>query len=123
MYLVPKDSITDAMEIKRYFQWLQSEYEKIMRSYPHLSYLGERPEKIYESVPLPPGFAEASQFANSFQTEEVAVSQNILRERVRKKLTGQQIKICLNTKVLGCKKLSACAYEVNTTKATIHLIM
>ncbi len=115
MYLVPKDSITDAMEIKRYFGKLQSEYEKIMRSYPHLSYLGERPEKIYESVPLP-GFAEASQFANSFQTEEVAVSQNILRERVRKKLTGQQIKICLNTKVLGCKKLSACAYEVNTTK-------
>ena len=75
IYLVPRDSLCSVDHLQLYFKKLQDKYESILASYPHLSYLGSRPENISYSIPVPE-YVNESHFIHCFQTEEVAVSQS-----------------------------------------------
>ncbi|MBP6794992.1 MAG: FAD-dependent oxidoreductase, partial [Saprospiraceae bacterium] len=117
IYLVPRDSLCSVDHLQLYFKKLQDKYESILASYPHLSYLGSRPENISYSIPVPE-YVNESHFIHCFQTEEVAVSQSKLRDLVLKKLLEKEINVKLNTKVIGIKKQAAYQYEVTTPEGS-----
>jgi len=114
IYLVPHDSICSVDHLKHYFSKLQEKYESILNSEPHLSYLGQTPEIISYSIPVP-NYIDTSNFQYCFQTEEVSVSQAILREIMLNKLAKKEINVILNTKVIGIRKQAAYHYQVTTS--------
>ena len=101
-YLVAKDSMLSSTQIDEYFQKLQDYYRECLKD-EKLSYLGQRPQRLFQKTSLPqqvnPDFFQAC-----FATQEVALQPENLKEIIKQKIQSQNITLYLNQNIIGIKK-------------------
>ena len=100
IYLVPHDSLVSVVELEAYFKQLEIYYHKLLEKNPQLSYLGEKPSKIFHKIDVPADIDQTF-FKHCFQTEEVAVSQTILKKYIKDNINNKGIKLELNQLILS----------------------
>ena len=115
IYLVPHDSLVSNDKLEEYFNKLQDLYIKILTDEPYLSYLGEKPEKIFHKIPVP-NDVDNTFFKYCFQTEEVAISQNVLKDHIKNTLISKGVKLNLNECILNVNRSSNIRFNVKTNK-------
>jgi len=102
-YLVAKDSMLSPDQVSAYFQTLQDLYLEHIKN-ENLTYLGERPERLYQKISLPvqvnPDFFQAC-----FATEEVCIYLESFNEIIKKKIQSENISLCLNQYVTNVKRI------------------
>jgi FAD dependent oxidoreductase len=117
IYLVPYDSLIAHDQIEAYFNKLQQLYTELLITHPHLSYLGEKPITIFNKAPVPDGIDPAF-FKYCFQTEEVAILQNILKDYIKKALIKNGIEIILNESITRVDRIPEGRFCVTTHQQT-----
>lgn len=103
-YLIPHDTLVSVEKIEDYFNYLQNLYNDIIKKNSHLSYLNEKPDKIYHKVELSDN-VDKNFFAHAFQTEEVALSQPMLKDIIKKGLIQKSITMLFNENIYDIKKI------------------
>jgi len=102
-YLVPFDSLVTESEMEKYFNKLEILYKTILIENPHLSYLGEKPDKLFYKTEVPDSF-DKTFFKACFQTEEVSISQNKLKIYIKNALERKGINLILNECIANINK-------------------
>lgn len=113
IYLVPHNSILSYGQLESYFNKLQQIYSDLLITHPHLSYLGERPDKIFNPAPIPSDIDQHF-FKHCFQTEEVSISQNSLKAYIKAGLTKQGVEIILNEHITQVSRIKNHQFSVET---------
>lgn len=116
IYLVPYDSLVNIGQLEEYFTKLENLYQKLLYKNPHLSYLDEKPEKIFHKKDVPADI-DRSFFKHCFQTEEVALSQPILKQYIKEALEIKKIHLVFNTYITKVNHIDG-EYEIVTDKET-----
>ena len=115
MYLIPHDSLVPIEKIIEYFDQLQNLYTKMIKENPFLSYIGEQPDKIFYQIPVPDN-VDNEFFKYAFQTEEIAISQPLLKNIIKKSLITKNINLILNEYIIDIKKNLNNKYDIQTDK-------
>lgn len=97
LYLVPGTSLVSEEQLDVYFGKLQELYTELLSSNPHLSYLGEKPLKIFQKRYIPDNLNK-NFFKCCYETEEYAISQNTLKKYIDIKLR-KCIDLILNERI------------------------
>lgn len=104
-YMVPYDSILSPTELELYFNNLQAIYYEMLKGDPTLSYLGERPQRLYRPIPLNKTLVNESFFEAAFESEEYAISHSELKLAIKRALRSKHtIHTLLNTIVLETRR-------------------
>lgn len=96
-YLVPFMSFLSADELDRFFARVQERYDAMLAADPRLNYLGKRPTRLYQRVPLPLS-VNSSFFQAMFRTEEFAIAPIAFAKIVRKALYQRNVRMSLVSK-------------------------
>lgn len=120
-YLVAKDSMLSPEQTHTYFQTLQDTYLEYIEN-ENLTYLGKRPERLYEKISLPvqvnPNF-----FQGCFATEEVCLHPESFNQIIKQKVQSENISLCLNQRVTDIKRIdSGFMVETHSNEAGIQQI-
>ncbi|MEO5581533.1 MAG: hypothetical protein ABIR66_02490, partial [Saprospiraceae bacterium] len=117
IYLVPHDSLLTHNHIETYFNKLQHIYSDLLITYPHLSYLGERPDKIFNPASVPSDI-DQTLFKHCFQTEEVAISQDGLKNNIKAGLIRKGVETILNEHIYRVSRITNSRFSVETNRNT-----
>jgi glycosyltransferase involved in cell wall biosynthesis len=118
IYLVPKTSLLHEKELDYFFEQVQQLYNLIINLDPSLNYLGLRPEKIYKKIEIPDNFNKDF-FECCYETEEYAINQNLLNDKIIDVIKKRKIPVLLENNVKNINP-GHNFYEVVTDKNTFY---
>ena len=120
-YLIPYSSLVSPSEFESYSAQLEQIYKKILSSNPGDSYLGSRPDKIIERIPLT-RYVNSSFFEAMYTSEEYAIEPNKLKKLMENALISNGVKLAMKREISGVQKnynaTSLGDYQVLTNTGT-----
>ena len=102
--LLPHTSHVTPQQFEEYGNKLGKIYEKILFENPELTYLGERPPKILLGETEIPKAVNASYVAAAYESVEVCILSNKLRDIVRQALREQGVAMVFNRTIQDVKR-------------------
>ncbi len=101
---MPHTSHVTPQQFEEYGNMLGKIYEKILFENPELTYLGERPPKILIGETEIPKAVNASYVAAAYESVEVCILSNKLRDIVRQTLREQGVAMVFNRTIQDVKR-------------------
>ena len=102
--LLPHTSHVTPQQFEEYGNMLGKIYEKILFENPELTYLGERPPKILLGETEIPKAVNVSYVAAAYESVEVCILSNKLRDIVRQTLREQGVAMVFNRTIQDVKR-------------------
>src|SRR5688572_24890107 len=103
VYLVTKDSMLTPEEVDVHFEVINSKFQDHLKD-PTLHYLGSRPTRIFQKIPIP-WYVDPNLIDAAYLTEEVSVDQPRIKELFKQKiLNSALIELFLEHQVIEIKK-------------------
>ncbi|KAI8462217.1 MAG: hypothetical protein J3K34DRAFT_450100 [Monoraphidium minutum] len=103
-YLVPYTSLVKPAALEEFFEHLQLIYTRMISKDLALTYLGERPKRLFKRAAVPREVNQ-SYFAAAYDTEEYAIHQSLFHRIIRNALEQHSVKFIFNTTVTGVRRL------------------
>ena len=114
LYLNEINSLLTEEQVDEYFEKIQTKYNELISTNKSLNYLGEQPNHLYTKIKIP-DYLNKDMFNVCYSTEEVGVVQNLLRDKINKKLIEKNINIHFGEQILHLEKQNN-KFIVNTNK-------
>ncbi len=102
--LLPHESHITPHQFEEYGKKLGAIYERVLFEHPELTYLGERPPKILLGAIEIPKAVNASYITAAYQSIEVCILANKLRDIIRQSLREQGVTLVFDRTILGVKR-------------------
>lgn len=90
--------------MEKYFQQLQNIYQDYITKEP-FSYLGNRPDIIFQKTSIP-SQVNPKMFEACFETQEVAIRPESIKEIIKEKIKSEEISLHLNHHIVCIKRTS-----------------
>jgi hypothetical protein len=103
LYLNEINSLLSEKEVDEYFEKLETKYHELISTNKSLNYLGQKPKTLYTKIKIP-DYLNKDMFNVCYSTEEVGIVQNILRDKINKKLIEKNINIFFREQIVQLQK-------------------
>ena len=102
--LLPHESHVTPHQFEEYGVKLGEIYERVLFEHPELTYLGERPPKVLLGAIEIPKAVNASFIAAAYQSIQVCILANKLRDIIRQSLREKGVTLVFDRTILGVKR-------------------
>ena len=87
IYLVASDSMLSPQEARAYFEKLDANFQETSQTDARLHYLGDRPARVFQEIPIP-DYVATGEATAAFLTAEVSVDQWKLKQLLKQHLAA-----------------------------------